>query len=144
VSTTDPKQIVRRYYDEVFTGRSLAALDEVVAPNFICHSASHGDFAIDDMRRTIAQEYADFPDDETIVDEQFQDGDRVITRWRYRWKHDHPLFGEQPTGQWLTMEGLHIDRVVGGRIAERWEIKDFWGVVQRLGGKLTFPRDGEG
>lgn len=36
------------------------------------------------------------------------------------------------------MEGVQIDRVVDGRIVERWEVKDFWGVVTHLGGKAIF------
>lgn len=86
------------------------------------------------MRDTITREDANMPDDETIVEEQFADGDRVITRWRYRWKHDRSVFGERPTGKWLEMEGVHIDRVADGKIIERWEIKDFMGVIHRLGG----------
>ena len=39
------------------------------------------------------------------------------------------------------MEGVHIDRVANGKIAERWEIKDFWGVVQSLNGTIAFPQD---
>ena len=41
------------------------------------------------------------------------------------------------------MEGVHIDRVAGGKIAERWEIKDFMGVVRHLSGTVTFPKNAE-
>lgn len=132
------KRIVRRYY-EVFTGRDLAALDSLFASDFVGHSVDYGAYTLDDMRRGIAREHEDMPDDETIIEEQLAEGDRVVTRWRYRWKHDSPLFGERPTGEWLTMEGVQIDRVVGGKIVERWEIKGFWGVVMHLGGKVIFP-----
>lgn len=81
------------------------------------------------------------PADETINVEQVAEGDRVVTRFRYRWKHDTSVFGECPSGDWLTMEGVQIDRVVGGKIVERWEIKDFLGVITHLGGKVTFPDD---
>ena len=138
MSIEDHKRIVRRYYDEVFTGRNLAALDELFAPDCVGHSAGYGDFTLADMRRDIAREYEGMPDDETIIEEQLAEGDRVMTRWRYRWKHDRPVFGEPPTGQWLTMQGMHVDRLAGGKIVERWEIKDFWGVVRHLGGKIEF------
>lgn len=134
------KRIVRRYY-EAFAGRDLAALDALFASDFVGHSVDYGAYTLDDMRCGIAREHEDMPDDETIIEEQLAEGDRVATRWRYRyrWKHDSPLFGERPTGEWLTMEGVQIDRVVGGKIVERWEIKDFWGVVMQLGGKVIFP-----
>ena len=137
--TDENKRIVRRYYDEVFARRNLAVLDEIFAPDFVGHSASLGSYTLTDMRRDIGREHTDMPDDETIVDGQVVEGDRVVTRWRYRWKHDASVFGEPPTGGWLTMEGVHIDRLASGRIAERWEIKDFWGVMTQLGGKAAFP-----
>lgn len=133
-------QIVRRYYDEVLARRNLATLDEIFAPDFMGHSAALGDFTLADVRSTIAREFEDMPADETIIEEQMVDGDRVMTRFRYRWRHDTSVFGEQPTGQWLAMEGVQIDRVVDGRIVERWVVKDFWGVITHLGGKATFPQ----
>ena len=133
------KRIVRRYYDEVLGQRNLAALDELFAPDFVGHSASYGDFTLADMRAGIAREHQDIPSDETIIEDQVAASDRVVTRWRYRWRHETPLFGERPTNEWLEMHGIQIDRLSGGKIAERWEIKDFWGVVTHLVGKATIP-----
>ena len=98
------EQIVRRHYDEVF------------AHEFVGHSASDGTYTLADMRRDIEREHEAMPDDETIVEEQMAEGNRVVTRWRYRWKHDQSLFGESLTAQWLTMHGMHIERVVSGRM----------------------------
>lgn len=138
MSNEEHKRIVRRYYEEVFTQRNLAALDDLFAPDFVGHSASSGTFTLADMRRSIIAEYEGMPEDETIIEEQVAEADRVVTRWRYRWKHDRSVFGEPPSGQWITMEGVHVDRLVDGKIVERWEVKDFWGVVTRLGGKVVF------
>jgi predicted ester cyclase len=150
MSDDEHKRIVRRYYDEVFAQRNLAALDELFAPSFVGHSVAYrganppsrseegGTYTLADMRRDIAREHEAMPEDQTIVEEQIAEGDRVVTRWRYRWKHDQSLFGEAPTGQWLTMAGVQIDRLASGKIVERWEVKDFWGVVTHLGGKVVF------
>lgn len=133
------KRLVRRYYDEVFDQRNVAALDELFAPDFVGHSAATGTFTLADMRATIAREREDMPADETIIEEQLAEDERVETRFRYRWRHDTSIFDEQPTGQWLSMDGVQLDRVVDGRIVERWEVTDFWGVITRLGGTATFP-----
>lgn len=140
--TESNKRIVRRYYDEVFARHNLAALDELFAPDFVGHSATYGDYTLADMRNGIAREHADMPHDGTIFEEQVAEGDRVVTRFRYRWKHDTSIFDESPTAQWITTEGVQIDRVVAGKLVEHWELKDFWGVVRHLGGKATFP-DGD-
>lgn len=137
----DLKRIVRRYYDEVFTQRNLAALDELFAPDFVGHSAAVGSFDLADMHREIAREYETMPEDEIGIEDQVAEGDQVVTRWRYGWRHDRSVFGEEPSGRWITMEGVHIDRLVEGKIVERWEIKDHWHMATQLGGKIEFPHD---
>jgi predicted ester cyclase len=141
MSSEENKRLVRRYYEEVFTRRNLAALEELFAVNFLGHSASAGAYTLADMRRVIAQEHEDMPEDETLLEEQIAEGDRVMSRWRYRWKHERSIFGEPPSDEWLTMEGVHVDRLAAGKIVERWEVKDFWGVVRRLGGQVGFAQD---
>jgi predicted ester cyclase len=136
----DLKRVARRYYDEVFGRRNIAALDELFAPDFVGHSATVGTYDLTDMRRDIGQEHETMPDDEVIIEDQVAQGDRVVTRYTYRWKHDQSMFGEQPSGRWITMEGVQIDRLEVGKIAERWEIKDQWSMATQLGGKVEFPR----
>ena len=137
----DLKRIVRRYYDEVFTRRDLAALDDLFAPDFVGHSVAIGDYTLDDIRRDAARAHESMPDDEISIEDQLAEGDRVMTRWRYGWKHDQSVFGEPPSGRWVTMEGVQIDRIEAGQIVERWEIKDHWGVATQLGGEVEFPHN---
>src|SRR5262249_10316723 len=132
------KRIVRRYYEDVLQQHNLAALDDIFAPDFVGHSTAYGTYALTDMRRDIGRGRATMPDDETIIEEQLAEGDCVVTRWRYRWRQDQSVFGEPPSTEWIAMEGVHIDRLRSRRIVERWEIKDFWGVVTRMGGKISF------
>jgi predicted ester cyclase len=137
----DLKRIVHRYYDEVFTRRNLAALDELFAPDFVGHSAVIGSYTLDDIRRDIGRAHETMHEDEISIEDQMAEGDRVMTRWKYRWKHDQSVFGEPPSGQWISMERVQIDRLEAGKIVERWEIKDYWSVATQLGGKVEFPHD---
>ncbi|HEX3301708.1 MAG TPA: ester cyclase [Thermomicrobiales bacterium] len=132
MSEQDPKEIARRYYEEIFQQRNLDALDQIISPDFRGYSASFGEYTRKDMRRDIQRDHDNMPTDEIIIDEQIAEGDRVTTRWTYRWKHDASLFGEKPTHRWLSMEGVHIDQIADGRIVQRWEVKDFFGVAKQL------------
>ena len=132
MSQSDAKAIARRYYDEIFQRRNLDALDQIISPDFLGYSASFGEYTRDDMRRDIQRDHNNMPSDEILIEEQIAEGDRVTTRWTYRWKHDASLFGEKPTHRWLSMEGVHIDQIAAGRIIQRWEIKDFFGVAKQL------------
>jgi predicted ester cyclase len=115
----DAKQVVQRYYEEIFGRKNISALDGIIAPDFVGHSAGHGPFSGEDMRRDIGREHDEMPEDETIIEEQIAYGNRVVTRWTYRWTHDVSLFGEEPTGEWLSIDGVHIDQVEDGMITRR-------------------------
>jgi predicted ester cyclase len=139
VQGEDLKRVARRYYEEVFGRRNTAALDELFAPDFVGHSAAVGTY---DLPKCAAMSSAHegMPDDEGVIEDQVAEGDRVVTRFNYRWKHDQSVFGEEPSGRWITMDGVQIDRLEDGKIVERWEIKDQWSVATQLGGKVEFPR----
>lgn len=139
MSGDEMKRLVRRYYEEVFDQRRLDVLDEVFAPDFIGHSGVVGAYTLDDVRRTVTLEQAETTEDQTVIEDQIAEGDRVVTRWTYRFQHATSFFGELPTSRRLTMDGVQIDRIVNGKIAERWEIKDTFGLIQSLGGEVSFP-----
>ena len=132
MSELSPKDVARRYYEEIFQRRNLDALDQVISPDFRGYSASFGEYTRNDRRRDTQRDHNNMPSDEIVIDEQVAEGDRVTTRWTYRWKHDASLFGEKPTHRWLSMEGVHIDQIADGKIVQRWEIKDFFGVAKQL------------
>jgi hypothetical protein len=134
VPAEDLKRVVLLGHEEVFAQRNIAVLDGLFAPNFVGNSATHGPYDLDDMRRDIGCEH------ETIIEDEVAEGDRVVTRFRYRWKHDRSVWGDPPSGRWITMEGGQIDRLEDGKIAERWQIKDQWGATVQLGGRVDFPR----
>ena len=74
-----------------------------------------------------------FPDFHITVEDQLADGDSVAFRWRASGTHTGPLGPAPATGKRMTIEGLIIDRVVGGKVQERWEQMDQPVMLQQLG-----------
>jgi len=64
-----------------------------------------------------------------------------VTRWTYRGTHKSELMGIAPTGKQVTVTGICIDRIVGGKIAEEWGEMDNLGMMQQLG---VVPSPGQG
>jgi len=60
------------------------------------------------------------------------EGDRVTTRWRADATHQREFQGIAATGRPITMRGIHIDRVVNGKIAGRWESVNLLGVLEQI------------
>lgn len=74
-----------------------------------------------------------FPDEDTTFEDQIAEGDKVVSRMSSRATHTGELQGIPPTGKKITVNGIWIDRVVDGKIAEHWAQVDMLGVMQQLG-----------
>jgi hypothetical protein len=61
------------------------------------------------------------------------EGDRVVTRWTARGTHRGELMGIPPTGKPVTMTGITINRLEGGKVVEDWTVFDQLGLLQQLG-----------
>jgi len=69
----------------------------------------------------------------TIIEDQIAEGDIVVSRLASTATHTGEFNGIPPTGKRITVSGIFVDRVVGGKIVERWGIFDQLGLMQQLG-----------
>jgi predicted ester cyclase len=74
-----------------------------------------------------------FPDARSTVEEQVAEADTVVTRWRARGTHRGELGPIPPTGRDFEMEGVTIERIAAGKIAEVWVARDELGLLRQLG-----------
>ena len=74
-----------------------------------------------------------FPDEETTFEDQIAEGDKVVSRMTSRATQVGEFQGVLPTGKRIAVTGIWIDRVVDGKIVERWGQVDMLGVMQQLG-----------
>ncbi len=54
-------------------------------------------------------------------------------RWHMQGTHTENLFGIPPTGKAVSVKGISVVRVVGGKIVEDWVSEDTMGLMQQLG-----------
>ena len=74
-----------------------------------------------------------FPDIHFTMEDQIVQGDRVAFRWHATATHKGPLGAAPATGKTVAVDGLIIDRVVNGKVQERWEQFDQSLMLQQLG-----------
>ena len=84
-------------------------------------------------KQLIAAFRAAFPDLRVAVEDLLEEGDRVALRWRAEGTHRGELMGIAPTGRRVTLTGIEILRIAGGKIAEYWQSWDRLGMYQQLG-----------
>lgn len=108
------KKAVFRRLVEIYATQDLSALDEVIAPNYIGH-ASAGDRDLEGFRKSI-QHFHDlfvYTADSFEVNDQFVEGEKVATRMTAHVK-------VRATGEPITLIGINLARIVGGKIVEEW------------------------
>lgn len=137
------KALVRRVFDEVFNQGKLATIDEVMAPTVVSHSSAAGEDqrGAEPFRQLATNLRTAYPDLHFTVEDQIAEGDKVVTRFSMHGTQTGefrvgpgPVIA--PTGKPVTMMGIVISRIEGGKIVESWPVVDQLGVMRQLG---VFP-----
>ncbi len=128
------KELSRRF-TELFSTGDEALAEEILSSDVVFHGTTgdgelHG---IDEMKAFVAGYRRAFPDARSTVEDQVAEGDKVVTRWRARGTHRGELGPVPPTGRAFEIEGVTIERIAGGRIAEVWVARDELGLLRQLG-----------
>jgi predicted ester cyclase len=137
------KAIVRRLLAEVDRG-NLAVVDEAYATSYVDHTPSAIRSlapGIDGVKKAFAIFLSAFPDSRHEIEDLIAEGDRVVVRLRASGTHTGELMGVPPTGKRVTMTGIAIYRLAGGRIVERW-VEQGASILEQLG--VAPPAAGNG
>jgi len=118
MSTEQNKALIRRAYEEAFNQRNLAVLDELDAPDFVCHNASTTMQGLEAFKQFLSLYLTAFPDARFTVEDMIAEGDRL---------------GIAPTGKQVTTTGITITRFANGKGVELWGNSDDLGLLQQLG-----------
>jgi len=129
------KEIVRRVVEGVWRDRNFAIVDDLVAEDYAGHDPSQPETiqGRDGFKQFVAMYQTAFDDATVTIDDQIAEGDQVVTRWTGRGTHTGELMGIAPTGKEVTVSGMTISRLAGGKIAEEWELMDVLGMLVQLG-----------
>lgn len=136
--------LCRFMVEKVFNQGELDLLPLLMASDAVNHeleifgtSAARGPEPIHKLLR--AFRFA-FPDLRVTVVDQIAAGDRVVTRWKMEGTQSQRLMGIEASHRFMTVEGIRIDRIAGGRIAETWNQWDAIGMLRQLGALPALER----
>ena len=128
------KAAIHRFWEEIFNGRNLALVDSLFTPDYVYHGSAgqevrgpHG------LRQFLTMYLEAFPDLRAEIEDIFGEGDKVVSRATCRGTHKGVLMGIPPTGKQVEIAVICVNRFVGDRIAEDWELVDLLGMMQQLG-----------
>jgi steroid delta-isomerase-like uncharacterized protein len=128
------KSIVRRLIDETQNQANFAALDELLADDFVDHSPLPGlPPTREGVRMLFGALRAAFPDLRVAISEQIAEDERVVTRKTFNGTHGGAFLGFEPTGNPVTFEVIDILTIRGKRITEHRVVFDQLGLLRQLG-----------
>jgi steroid delta-isomerase-like uncharacterized protein len=127
--------IAHSLIDEVWNGRRLEVVDELLAPTFTNHDPNTPDLGTGpEAYKNLVNLYTTaFPDLRFSIEEIISDEETVVTRWRSSGTHKGELQGIPPTNQTITLEGITINHIENGKILDQHVSWDALGMMRQLG-----------
>ena len=134
VAVNDLKAMMRRFVDEYQIGRRDEVADELLAVDFINHSAPPGlPPGREGVKVLFAMFWSAFPDLRAEIHDMLVEGTTVVTRKTLRGTHTGDFMGIAPTGRPVSIEIIDMVRAREGLFVEHWGVFDQLGVLQQLG-----------
>jgi len=126
--------MIRRFYEEVFNQRNLAALDDFYAPDHVDHTLPAGlPVGPEGTKQAIAMTLAGFPDLHITIEDMIAEGDKVVTWFTTHGTQQGALGSIPPTGKQVAVSTIEITRIADDKIVEDWGLDDRLGMLQQLG-----------
>jgi len=131
----DPKELLGRFYDEVWVKQNVDAIDEFMAPDFVDHTDPPASGSARDALKLVAGVFRDSCTEVSLkLDSVLADGDDAAAFWTMEWTQHGNFFGMPADGERLMLQGAHFYRIRNGELSEIWHAEDY----VRLYGSLGF------
>ena len=137
MSIEENKAIVRRWLEECYNEGHVAVADELIAANYVNHSAPHGQTpGLQGEKAYITSIRSAFPDIHLAIEDQIGEKDKVVTRLIATGTY-HGGVGDIPStavvGKLVRVTEILIHRISAGKVVEGWIEFDQMGLWRQLG-----------
>lgn len=135
------KALVRRYIEDVLAGGRLDLLEDLVAADYADRTpgADAEGAGPEVVRRAQERLREQFRDVRYTIDQLVAEGDLVVARYTVQAVHQPRKAGDAATPRDISITGMTLFRVEGGRIRESWTINDQLEMFHQLGFTLKPP-----
>ena len=128
------KNLVERYYSEMWNKWNFALVDELLAQELSFRGSlgaeMRGRAAFCDYMRRVRGAFPNFHNE---IEEMVAEENRVAARLTYTGTHRGEIFGLAPTGKEIRYAGTAFFRIESGRIVQGWVLGDLAGLLDQLG-----------
>lgn len=135
--TAENKQLIRRWFEEVWNKGRAEAIDEMIADDCIVHGLDDATGnpvrGPAEYRAFYSQFREAFPNIVVTVEDTIAEGDLVAARCSVRAKHEGDSLGIAATKSPVEFTGMTIVRVKDGKLIEGWNNFDFMALYRQIG-----------
>ena len=143
MSASENKDLLRRYFEEVWEKQNPEAVRLFLAPDYKRHtSPTAKPLTLDEQIQRLGGFRAAFPDIQIRVEEVIAEGDLISFRSTLRGTHQGELLGIAPTGKKVTVNLLDMVRIENGKFVEQWGGPDLYDLIRQLGASVVQPAEG--
>ena len=134
-SLSPKKEVVRKFYKDMWDHADIALIPEIFHPDFTFRGSlgpavvGHAQFA--DYVRWVTDSFGDYTSD---ILGMVEEADQVCGKLRFHGIHRRPLFGQAPTGRHVWWYGAPIFTFDGSLVRDLWVLGDIHGLIGRMGG----------
>jgi predicted ester cyclase len=129
------KEITREIIDRIFVHQEDAAIDELIAPDFIPHTFGPMPPGREGLREGMKRAGSGITEPEFTIHDLIADGDRVAARLTTSARHTRTFMGAEPTGKRYSIDEIHIFRLRDGQLVEHWHEFDKATLMAQLKGE---------
>jgi steroid delta-isomerase-like uncharacterized protein len=140
----DHVSLVELFFSQVFNEGDIGALSTFIHPNHRNHDPTAPEVpdGPEGVRRLVELYRRAFPDIHFEHEDLTSVGDKVAHRWTFTGTHRGEIKGIEPTGRSVAVQGIEVNRIADGKIAESWAISDALGMLEQLGAEIRGPAAG--
>jgi steroid delta-isomerase-like uncharacterized protein len=137
VTPEENRRLVLRFFAEVFNAGDVGAGDAFIHPEHENHdpTAPAVPAGPEGVRRLVELYRGAFPDLRFAPEMLFATDEWVAHRWTFTGTHRGEIMGIDATGMQVAVDGLEVNRIADGKIAESWALSDSAGLLEQLGAR---------
>jgi steroid delta-isomerase-like uncharacterized protein len=129
------KAVIRRLYDEVWNERKVEVIKEIISPSHALHGPTFSGSSIgpEAYKRQVLLFLTGYPDMHWTIEDTIAENDKVVACWTISGTHRGEYMGIPATNKEVSVEGITIHHIAGGKIMDSYSNWDVLGMMQQLG-----------
>jgi steroid delta-isomerase-like uncharacterized protein len=133
--SAENKAIVRRLYEEVWNKRKLEVVNELISPSHALQGPNIFGSSVgpEAYKRQVSRFLEGYPDLRWTIENTIAEEDKVVACWTISGTHKGDFMGVPATNKKISVDGMTIHHIAGGKIMDSHSNWDTLGMMQQLG-----------